>query len=55
MIPTPEHATASSLSPQHAATILFLKLLVIVTLPPSTSTLPPSEHATAIDLDPAFL
>jgi hypothetical protein len=39
---------------EHAA-VLFLKLLVIVTLPLSTSTLPPSERAVAIDLDPASL
>jgi hypothetical protein len=51
----PEHATASTLASEHAVVILFLKLLVIVTLPPSTSTLPPSKHATAVDLDPTFL
>jgi hypothetical protein len=50
-----EHAAASTLALERATTILFLKLLAIVTLPSSTSTPPPSEHAIVVDLDPASL
>jgi hypothetical protein len=53
--PSLEHTAASTPPSEHATAVLFLKLLVIVALLSSTSTLPPSECAAAIDLDPAFL
>jgi hypothetical protein len=53
--PSLEHTAALTPPSEHAADILFLKVLVIVVLPPLTFTLPPSEHAATVDLDPAFL
>jgi hypothetical protein len=51
--PTLEDATTSTPASERAAAILYIKLLAIVVLPPLTSTPPPSERATAVDLDPA--
>jgi hypothetical protein len=53
--PAPEHAAASSSTSERAVVVLFLKLLVIIVLPLSTSTVPPSERAATIDLDPTSL